>query len=70
MAWDLNINPDIRESKSLQEPNLTAIKIQSGIKQVLDKHAPKRVIQTKKQGYHKIQEDCSTRQSNSKRKPR
>ena len=49
MAWDLNINPDIRESKSLQKPNLIAMKIQSGIKQVLDKHAPKRVIQTKNQ---------------------
>merc|ERR1712120_103924 len=43
MAWDLNINPDIRESKSLQEPNLIAMKIQSGIKQVL-KYAPKRVL--------------------------
>ena len=37
MAWDLNINPDIRESKSLKGPNLIAIKIQSEIKQACPK---------------------------------
>ena len=66
MAWDLNINPDIRESKSLQEPNLIAMKIQSGIKQVLDKHAPKRVIQTKNQPMVRISQNTRRLQYHAK----
>ena len=45
MAWDLNINGDIKESKSEQNPDKIAEKLQTGIRGVLDKHAPKKVIQ-------------------------
>ena len=66
MAWDLNINPDIRESKSLQEPNPIAMKIQSGIKQMLDKHAPKRVMQTKNQPMVRISQNTRRLQYHAK----
>ena len=66
MAWDLNINPDIRESKSIQDPNEIAEKLQYGIRNVLDKHAPKKVIQLKNDKTVKISQNTRKLQYQAK----
>ena len=47
MAWDINLNPLIRQARVSPDPTQTAALIQEGLLMVLEKHAPQMVSQVK-----------------------